>query len=93
MVALTGFEPAQSTLAQRTWIMLWLVSGQVYFIFLVMVLELDRALGFSRVVGSLTPFLVVAVATVSLCTVLTSGIGGFVVVAQMIQQDRICIRV
>lgn len=92
MAALTHFLPAYSTVAQRTWIVLWLVCGQGYFIFLVIALELGKALGFNGEVGWLMPSVVV-IATVSLCTVVTSAIGGFVVVAQMIQQDGMCIRV
>lgn len=92
MAALTDFLPAHSTAAQRTWIVLWLVSGQGYFILLVMVLELGRNLGFNREVGWLMPYVVV-IAGVSFCAVLTSAVGGFVVVAQMVHQDRMCIRV
>lgn len=92
MAALTHFLPASSTVAQRIWIVLWLVCGQGYFIIMVIVLEIGKKFGFDGAVGWLRPFVVV-VATVSLCTAVTTAIGGFVVVAQMIQQDKMCIRV
>lgn len=60
---------------------------------MVMVLELGKSYGFNgEVVGWLMPYLVV-ITTVSLCTVVTSVVGGFVIVAQLIQQDKMCIRV
>lgn len=92
MAALTHFLPAYSTVAQRTWIVLWLVCGQGYFIFMLIVLELGKTFGFNGEVAWLMPF-VIAISSVSLCMVVTAAIGGFVVVAQMIQQDRMCIRV
>lgn len=93
IAALTDFLPADSTVAQRTWILLWLVAGQGYFMLMVMVLELGKSYGFNgEVVGRLMPYLVV-ITTVSLCTVVTSVVGGFVIVAQLIQQDKMCIRV
>lgn len=59
---------------------------------MMIVLELGKILGFNGEVRWFTPC-ALAIASVSLCTVVTSVIGGFVVVAQMIHQDRMCIRV
>lgn len=93
MAALTDFLPAHSTVAQRTWLVLWLVSGQVYFIFIVMVMEIGKTMGLFGGKAGWVQLCVVIFSVIPLCTVVTSVIGGFVVVAQMIQQDKMCIRV
>lgn len=93
MAALTGFLPAQSTVAQRTWVVLWLVSGQTFFIFIVMVMEIGKTMGFFGGEAGWVHVCVIVFSSIPLCTAVTSVIGGLVVVAQMIEQDRVCIRV
>lgn len=75
------------------WTVLWLVSGQGCFIFMVMVMEVGKTIGlFGEESGWLVACVVMS-ASISYCTVVTCAIGGLVVVGQMIQQDRLCIRV
>lgn len=84
--SLTNFEEGRSTLSQRSWIMCWIVIGQV-------------GAGFSSVVMMSTPvrrilkdnrhkifFIFLAMMFV----LSTSSIGGFVVVAQMMLGDTVC---
>lgn len=90
---LSGFQPAFSTVVQRTWILLWLVCGQGTFVFIVIVMEVCVVL---RLFGEESGWLVVCISLFSSilsCGALASTIGGLVVVAGMIQQDGICIRV
>lgn len=89
--ALTGFRSANSTLAQRAWIMSWLVSGQVSVVLIVGVMELRQRLGFSREGPALRAF-GRAAGMVILGVVVVCAIGGYVVVAQMILEDKVCFR-
>lgn len=96
MAALTGFRTANSTFAQRTWIILWVVSGQGCLLVVIVVMEISQALGFSDSDGLFSGRWSKAVGLVAFAIaifVVTCAIGGFVVVAQMILQDKVCIRV
>lgn len=91
MATLTGFRSVNSTLAQRVWILLWLVSGQVLL------------LGVGVVDLTVFKFGMEKSPTVMRCekwgypiamlVAMTFAIGGFVVVVQMISHDQICIRI
>lgn len=92
MAILTGFRSADSTLAQRTWILLWLLSGQGCVILVIVVMEFAYPTEYMMDEGSNIVFGLVATMVVG-GAVVTCAVGGFVVVAQMILQDEICIRV
>lgn len=83
---MTGFKSANSTLVQRVFIILWLVSGQALILILV---ALDKC-------GDRLSAELETVAwgggLIGLFLVLISAIAGFVVVAQMILQEKMCIR-
>lgn len=88
---LTGFEARQSSVSQRIWMMLWLVVGQVYGCLLCpLALSADsskkgRAL-FNTIYGG-------AGARILLLVILpgSAAIGGYVVVAQTMLQDEVCV--
>lgn len=71
--------------------MLWLGSGQVGMTLMLAVMELRQRLGFSREGPRLRAFGQVA-GMVGVCVVLVCAVGGYVVVAQMILQDKVCFR-
>lgn len=71
--------------------MLWLGSGQVGMTLMLVVMELRERLGVSREGPRLRAVGVVAY-MVGMCVVLVCAVGGYVVVAQMILQDKVCFR-
>lgn len=71
--------------------MLWLVSGQVGIILMLVVMEVRERLGVSREGSWVRAFGLVS-GVVGSCVVVVCAVGGYVVVAQMILQDQVCFR-
>lgn len=92
IAALTGFRSANSTVAQRTWTLLWLVSGPVGMILIVLATDMDTFLYDTEQEIVVQGYGWWAAAVV-VCAAVVSTIGGFVVVAQMILQEKMCIRI
>lgn len=90
MLVLTNFDARESTWSQRTWIMAWLIMGQIggllsgaweneYWRVITRLPRLPSAV-MTRFVISGSIILLMSVGT----------IGGFVVVGNMILEDRVC---
>ena len=81
-MALTNFKPGRSTTAQRSWVMCWLVLGQIFA-------PSVTGLEFISEDGRLRRVLM---AVLSACYYGMATIGGFVVVAKMVYSDQVCVR-
>jgi len=87
IVIMTNFEKRSSTLSQRVWIMLWIVTGQVAPIGVVCVMQLMRKSPWWR--GS--SWLLLNSLLVLLVPVASFGcVGGVVVVVKMIHEFGVC---
>jgi cytochrome c biogenesis protein CcdA len=87
IVIMTDFEKRSSTLSQRVWIMLWIVTGQVAPICVTCVVMLMRKFSWWResswlLRNSLLGLLVPAASF--------GCVGGFVVVVKMIHEFGVC---
>lgn len=88
---LTGFESRESTLSQRIWITLWIAGGQVYGLVLCpLVFGSDRTAAgrilFNTIYGGSGARVIFLVLLPG-----AAAIGGYVVVAQTMLTDRVCV--